>query len=250
MTMTREDYIVAACSRLFWSEMARPPESRVAMTRSEANDLLFSCLLNRQVSWEAAMGAISELKYRTGYEDSLHLLLSLSVEQLEYEMFEKKPALHRYRYMAGLLKGAAEHLYEFWSGDARAMWRDEPTASILLERVKRIKGMGDKTGNLFCRISVLQSGVQLWDGYGGILPSCDVHVRRVGAVLGLWDEAATVKVIEAKARELSLTEPVVLDALFLIGIEWHGDGHRHTPKCDGNDEGLPCPVRRACPTAR
>lgn len=255
-TAQREDLVVQVCSDLFWNEMARPPESRVELSRCEANDLLFSCLLNRQVSWETAMSAMGELRYRADLElapavpteDSLHLLLRLGAEHTEALLFQP-PALHRYRYMASYLVAAAEHLRDEWGGDTRLMWADEPTASVLLQRVTRIKGFGPKTGNLLVRILCLQSKtLQLWDGYAGLLPSCDVHVRRVGAVLGLWSEDSPVKVIEAKSREMAPTEPIVMDALFLIGHDWHGDGRN--ARCNRNEEGLPCPLREVCPQAR
>ena len=209
------------CSELFWNEMARKPEDRFPLTRSSANDLLFSVLLNRQVSWEAAMGAVAELKYRTGYDDSLRLLLALSVEQLEFAMFSVKPSLHRYRYMASYLKLAAEHLQENYGGDARGIFWNTPLASEARENLLEIKGYGTKLANLFLRLAVLQNNANLWDGYGGIQLSCDVHVRRVGSVLGLWQEDDPVKTIEAKASELAPTEPLIFDALFLVGIEHH-----------------------------
>jgi len=242
----RERYIVKVCDRIFWNEMARAPEDRVPLTRATANELLFSCLLNRSINWEKAMGAVDIMLARSGYSDALRMLLELPLDAIEDIMFTK-PAVHRYRYMAGYLKGCAEHLQEHHDGDTRKMWGDEPTAHMALGKLIEIKGIGLKTGNLFLRIAVLGHGVRLWDSYAGINISVDRHVHRVGVALGLWDEDASVEEIESVARRLNPMCPVSLDALFVIH-EWHGSGV--SPTCTSNEDGRRCPMFPVCPSRR
>jgi len=246
---TREQVIADVCGDLFWRWMARPVERRIPLTTETANALAVTTICNRQIGWEACQRIVPEMHRRSGYTDTLAMITELSPSMIEWVLFaeEHGKALHRYRYFADLIHGLGVVIKNQYQGDIRTMWADEPTYSELLSRIKAIKGYGDKTGTLLIRLLVLVHGVQLWNGYQGLLPSDDRHLRRVGSRLGLWEEDAKFQEITDVSRRLCPTCACEMDALFVIGTDWCSATDL---MCQGNPEGDRCPLLGVCPTGR
>lgn len=250
--MNRLEFIRRYIANEFWSHMARRPEDRTSLSRDEANSLLISCLVNRGIQWERAMGSsdtlglVDEMKMRTGYNDTVKMFTELNNTMIEWHMFADYAAvdndgtplkcLHRYRYMAEYCCLAAKKIVSDYDGDIRNIWKDEPTGSEFLRRIFEFKGLKAKCGGLFARVAVLSHGVVLWDKYAGLDISPDVHVVRVMQRLGLVAEDATPQEVVVAARELSPYAPVEWEGLWLHGIEVCSA----VPKCSE------CSISKAC----
>ena len=251
--LSREGYIVQIAARHFWEDMARPAQYRTPLDRESANSLLLSCLFNRGLDWQRAMSIVDEMKRRSLITDAVELFGSLSVEQLEFLMFDdpvdysvdggRNGALHRYRYMAQYASLMSKRLVDVWGGDARNMYADEPLGSELQERLMAFKGVGRKISSMQIRIWVLSNGVVLFNGYQGIDVSPDRCVRRVMVRLGLVAEDCTPQDIINKARELSPLCAVECEGMFVIGQDFcHAD--LNTADCRH------CDLSPACNTAQ
>jgi len=243
--VTRTEFISSVAASYFWNSMARPECERVPLTKQTSFELLISCLVNRQIPWQKSMSLVSEMKMRTGYQDALLMFSELTPEQIKGYMFQP-PSLHRYHYMSDLTHECAVKVRDELSGDVRNLWmRDEPTGSQLLQRLTRtFRGIGVKTGSLFCRIAVLGHNVQLWDKYASLDASPDVRVTRVMYRLGLVRKDATQREVIEKARELSPMCAVEIDGMFCIA-DWCT---ARAPRCKGDESGEPCPLFAACPS--
>lgn len=247
MGVTREEFIANACADLFWTHMARPVEKRVPLATDSANSLVVATICNRQVGWEAAMRVVPELKKRSGTRNTLAIITSPR-DDIERWMFspEYGKSLHRYRYMADLIGGLGLTIRDQYHGDIRNMWTADdplkvPSYSQLLERIKAIKGFGDKTGTMLIRMLVLVYAVELFDGLQGLLPSDDRHVRRVGSRLELWDEDAPFATICEVSRRLCPCCPAEMDSLFILGTDFCA---ANRPECGS------CGLSRVCPSHR
>jgi len=262
MAITREEFIRSVAASIFWTDMARSPEDRAPLDRESANALLFSCLFNRGIAWEKAMGSagtlgvVDEMKKRTGYTDTLSMF-SVTPAMIAFDMFPSPesglPSLHRYRYMADYAHQCAEFLKSEYSGDARNLWKDEPTGAQLLARVMDITGIGSKIGAMFVRICVLSHGIVLWDTYQSMDVSPDRGVSRVMSRLGLVGENPTQQEVINKAREMSPMCACEMEGLFVIHLDFchasRQECHGNTNE-DGGTEREECPLRTACPSAR
>jgi len=252
---TREEGIRREVAKVFWNDMARPASERTALSRDAANSLICSCLLNRGIKWSLAMSAVDQMKIRTGYTDTLLMMTSLSPEALESVLFDdttdytevggRNGSLHRYRYMARYLSEMGCRIRDEYSGDARNLYRDEPTGAQLLARVMDFKGIGSKIGAMWVRICVLSHKVQLWDTYASMDVSPDRHVMAVMSRLGLVSENPTPQEVINKAREMSPLCPVELEGMFALSLDYHCSTSR--PACSTSDGD--CPVVMYCPTA-
>jgi len=254
--MNRVDYIRRYVTDQFWNGMARKPEDRTPLSRDEANSLLISCLVNRGIQWERAMGSantlglVDEMKIRTGYSDTIRLFTELNDVMTEWHMFadyaavdgegKQLPSLHRYRYMASYCCLAAARVRDQYDSDIRNIWRDEPTGQEFLRRIFEFKGLKQKCGGLFARVAVLSHGAVLWDNYAGLDISPDVHVVRVMKRLGLVSENATTQEVINRARELSPYAPVEWEGLWLHGVEVCSA----VPRCGE------CSISRGCSSRR
>jgi endonuclease III len=200
---------------------------------------------------------VPELKKRSGYSDTLRMITELPPSALEFLMFDEGgKAIHRFRYFADLIAGLGRTIRDKYQGDIRNMWTADdplkvPSYSQLLDRIKAIKGYGDKTGTLLIRMLVLVHGVELFDGSQGLLPSDDRHLRRVGSRLGLWEEDAPFATICDVSRRLCPCCAAEMDALFLIGTDWCSatnpmcEGTPEESMCERSPEEV-CPLRKAC----
>jgi endonuclease III len=246
MTITRNEYIRRVAADIFRNDMARKPKDRTPLDRDQANTLLISCLCNRSIQWERAMSLVDEMKARTGYTDTLKMFAEQTPDMIAFDMFAK-PALHRYHYMADYCHAAMCTVRDEWDGSVLNYWKDEPSASQLMARVMDLRGFGEKTASLFCRLAVLSHGVVLWDKYSGLEVSPDVHVRTVMQRLGLVGDDATAQDVMNAARVLSPMCPVDVDGLFCVGLDFCKSSH---PLCRGNSDGEPCPLAKVCPSAK
>ena len=247
----REQVIASVCSDLFWCWMAREPASRIPLDDESANALLITCLCNRQIGFRAAEAIVPELKRRSGISSTLELFTSHNDIMLEFLMFDPSlgKSVHRFHYFARYCHDAMVHIRDKYDGSALNMFADTPLGSEALRRITAIRGFGTKTGSLWLRLCCLTySGCELHDGYQGIMPADDRWVRRVGSQLGLWEEDAKFEKICEVATRLSFCCPVEIDALFIIGTDWQCGTVNQM--CNGNPEGVECPMRRACPTGR
>jgi len=251
----REQYIATTCADLFWKWMARPADQQIPLTTETANALAVTTLCNRQIGWIAAQEVVPELKRRSGYKQTLPMITELSPAMLEWLMFDEGGrAVHRFRYFADLIHGLGLAIRDQYQGDIRNMWTasnplNEPSYSRLLDRIKAIKGYGDKTGTLLIRQLVLVHGVKLFDGCQGLLPSDDRHLRRVGSRLGLWEEDASFATICDVSRRLCPCCAAEVDSLFVIGTDWCLADDKKV-MCRSNSDGERCPLIRACSSRR
>ena len=251
----REQVISDVCQDLFTRYMTRPTNTRLKASRSNINDLLLSCLFNRQVGWQKAMSIVPELKRRAGMDDIIELLTTHTEPMIEWLMFapELGSKLHRFYYFASLARGCALTIRDEYDGDARNIFRGNSpdgtvTGTEALNRVLKIKGFGTKTGSLYLRMAVLVYNLELWDGTMSLMPANDRWVIRVGCQLGLWDEDATFKQVCEVAKRLCISCPAALDSLFVIGTDWECGTDNMACRGNGNSDGEECPLLGVCPS--
>lgn len=242
--MNRIDYIRKIAANNFWGDMARSPQDRQPLDDEGWNSLFISCLVNRGIQWERAMGSatelgfVNEMKMRSGIHDTLTLFTINNDVLLEWLAFDddgdyaaaggRNGSLLRYRYTVEHCHQAMCRIRDEWGGSARFLHADEPTGQQFLQRVMSFGGYGAKTSGLYCRVAVLSHGVTLWDNYAGLDISPDRHCSRVMTRLGLVSEDASPQEVIDKARELSPYAPVEWDGLFIIGLDYC---HASDPEC-------------------
>jgi uncharacterized HhH-GPD family protein len=200
-------------------------------------EFLFGVIFDQGIRAERAWSAPAELKKRLGHLDPFRIA-NMSEEDLEKILFQK-PALHRYRKIAGWLIEACQLLVTRYNGKAENIWNDNPTAKDLENRFREFKGIKQKKASMAVNILVRDFKVPIRDvNKKGIDVSYDVHVRRVFLRTGLVDkdkESVLIKV----ARELNPEYPGELDLpAWEIGRTWC---HPIKPECDN------CVLKDVCP---
>jgi len=137
--------------------------------------------------------------------------------------------------------------YSCGRGDAKCMWTgDGLRGDDIVNRFKKINGVGDKIANMAVRILVTRFKQPIKKN--SIDVSVDVHVAKVFPRLGLVqiDESASQrdikKIIVQKARELHPSFPAEIDRpIFMIGKQYC---HKTNPNCGA------CLMTRLCDYAK
>jgi endonuclease III len=148
--------------------------------------------------------------------------------------------------MAKWIRGAAQHLSEEYSANARNIWDQAITAGEVVERLFLVPGISFKKAHMATRIlhesdHAFCRRFKRWDQ---INVAVDSLVRRVWLRSGLTRDGST-RGIMAAASVLHPRYPGELDyPSWLIGREWC---HRIRPACQGRDGSAPCPLSKLCP---
>lgn len=199
-------------------------------------EFLFGVILDQGIKYEKAWSSPNELKNRLG-ELNVEKIASMNEKELEEVMF-KKPALHRFRYMAKRLIEASKLVLDKYEGDALNIWKKPVSAKELESRFREFKQIGQKKASMAVNILVRDFNIQISGDKSGIDVSNDVNLRRVFHRTGLIKGNSEEELINA-AKKLNPEYPGELDyPAWDIGRRWC---HENDPNCKE------CPLNEACP---
>ena len=218
------------------------------LVRTNPNAWLLGVVFDQLIPAERAWLAPYRLRQRLGHL-SIPRLARTTLPELKGAIRggPQEPALARYpRQMAKWIRGAAQHVSEEYSGNARNIWDQAITAGEVVERLFLVPGISFKKAHMATRI--LHEGdhafcrrFKRWDQ---INVAVDSLVRRVWLRTGLTGDGSTRAIMTA-ASVLHSRYPGELDyPSWLIGREWC---HPKRPACHGRDGSGPCPLSKLCP---
>jgi uncharacterized HhH-GPD family protein len=122
--------------------------------------LLIGMVLDQQVPLEWAFAGPAELARRLGGTLSATAIASMDPAVLA-AAFSAKPALHRYPgSMAARVQELCRLLVDTYQGRAENVWKDAPSGSELLSRVKKLPGFGDHKAKIFVALLGKQLSVR------------------------------------------------------------------------------------------
>lgn len=156
------------------------------------------------------------------------------------EAFLGPPALHRFpTQSARWFVAGAQRVIDDYSGDAGAVWNDQPTARELQVRLTEFVGISQKKAAMAVEILNGQFGVDIRELSGSDI-AYDVHVRRVMLRTALAERDEVNHMVEA-ARLANPERPGALDLpMWEIGKTWC---RARRPECDRCVIGEVCPRR-------
>jgi uncharacterized HhH-GPD family protein len=193
--LTARDRIVAALLEFDRSgqdqERAGPPSFTSDV---EANQLLFDdpfafllgVIFDQNYPAERAWQAPYELR-RLSHLDPARMIEEPDAVRRAISM---QPALHRYvERLPMWVVSAARIVTDQYEGDAANLWRDNPTAREVQQRLDAFPGIGQKKAAMGVECLVRNLGVEIRDLEGSDI-AYDIHVRRVFLRTGLaqWDD--------------------------------------------------------------
>src|SRR5438105_507373 len=190
-----------------------------------ANDLVISdgfafllaVIFDQSIRAERAWAAPFELKLRLGHLDPKRMVLE--PDRVE-RAIQEPPTLHRYvEKVPKWVVSAARRVIEDYSGDASAIWSDQPTAAVLHGRLDAFDGIGQKKAAMAVEILERDLRVPIKDLQGSDI-AYDVHVRRVFLRTGLALFDDPVHMIGV-AREVNVARPGAVDfPAWTVGRNW------------------------------
>jgi uncharacterized HhH-GPD family protein len=200
---------------------------------------VIACLMDRQMSTERAWAIPFRLAQRFG-DFAFSRLEKLTAEEVKRYMTEPEP-LHRFpNEMSKNLYSAIARIAKDYSGNAAAIWSEEPSSAEVVHRFHEFRGVGPKIANMAANLLVCDFKVPFKD-YESIDASGDVQVCRVFSRLGLTSPYPSPEAVVHIARALSPEFPALLDIpAWEIGRNWC---RPETPTCDE------CFMQRVCPSA-
>ena len=191
-----------------------------------------SIMLAQGISYKRIWSVPTELEKRIGVLDAPGIV-KYSEAGLEEILF-RRPALHRYRKVAGWLKRNCELLLREYNGNPVNIWKGQAALEIE-RRFLEFEGVGKKKAHMALRMMV-QDGAIIKD-LENIDIAYDRHVRRVFLRTGLAEKDNEKEIIEA-ARKINPEYPGALDEpVWDIGINYC---HERKPDC------LSCPLSKHC----
>ena len=201
---------------------------------------VIACLMDRQMRAERAWAIPFHLDQRLG-GFAFSKLENLTAEEVKRHMTEPKP-LHRFpNEMSKNLHSAIAHIAQRYSGNAAAIWSEEPSSAEVVHRFDEFRGVGPKIANMAANLLVCDFKVPFKD-YDSIDASGDVQVCRVFSRLGLTSPYPSPEAIVHTARALHPEFPALLDIpAWEIGRQWC---RPQTPICGQ------CFMHQVCPSAR
>lgn len=209
----------------------------------QANQLLFDdpfafllgVIFDQNYPAERAWQAPYELRKRLGHLDPARMMTEPEKVRSAISM---QPALHRYvEKLPTWVVSAARIVTDTYAGDAANIWRDNPTAREVQQRLDAFPGIGQKKAAMGAECLVRNLGVGIQDLQGSDI-AYDIHVRRVFLRTGLaqWDDLEHMLAI---AREANPDRPGQIDLpAWMIGRSWCIAG---VPICHS------CPLTSVCP---
>lgn len=200
-----------------------------------ALEFVFGVILDQGIKYYKAWSAPYELRNRLG-DLNVRKIAKMNERELEEAIF-KKPALHRYKFMANRLIEASKLIIEKYDGDASNIWKGPVSAKELESRFREFKQVGQKKASMAVNILTRDFNIPITGDKSGIDISNDVHVRRVFHRTGLT-KGDSEELINA-ARELNPEYPGELDyPAWVIGMRWCRPTN---PNCKE------CPLNEVCP---
>lgn len=205
------------------------------LLRNNPNAFIFAVIFDQGIPATRAWSAPYFLKKRLGHLD-IEKIFEMGIDSLT-KVCTKRPALHRYNYLASWIWEAADKLIHQYNKDASNIWENNLKAEVIIKRLLDFKGIGQKKANM--------ATLLLWRDFeipikevGKIDIAYDVHVRRVLLRTGIAkkdDLNHMVKII----RKLNPNFPARLDGpLWHIGRNWC---HSRNPNCKE------CVLENVCP---
>ncbi len=201
-------------------------------------EFVFGVILDQGIKYERAWNAPYILKKRMGHLD-INKIAKMNPKDLEKYMFDIKPALHRYRFMADRLIRACELISERYDGDARKIWNCKNLSAKDIEnRFSEFAQIGQKKASMAVNILVRDWDIKIAGPKKFIDISYDIHVRRVFLRTGLIQKDKESILIDA-AIKLNPDYPGELDMpSWTIGKNWC---RPKKPDC------IKCPIKNVCP---
>lgn len=137
---------------------AEPAADELLATQPLA--LLIGMLLDQQVSMEVAFAGPKKLADRLGDLD-VQRIASMDPEEFA-TICATPPAVHRFPgSMARRIQTLCQHLIDEYGGDPAALWtRDDPDATLVLRRLKKLPGYGDQKARIFLALLGKQLDIQ------------------------------------------------------------------------------------------
>ena len=143
-----------------------------ALIATDPMALLLGFALDQQVPVAKAFAGPLELRERLGALDSA----TLAAADLE-PVFRAKPAIHRYPgMMAKRVHDLAEHVQDYYAGDAAQVWMAAPDASALRSNLAALPGFGEMKVKSISAVLAKRFGVAAAAGLVGR------RIRRLGDV--------------------------------------------------------------------
>ena len=212
-----------------------PDPKADAFVRSDAFAFLVAVICDEQVRFEGAWEAPLRLRERLGHWDIKRMA---SEPDALRAAFATSPALHRWvKITPDRVVAAAARVINDYKGDAALIWRDQPPAQELRERLERFDGIGQKKSAMAVELLDRQLHVPLRHLTGSDV-AVDVHVRRVFLRTGLAERDDVAHIV-AIARSAHPERPGELDyPAWEIGRTWC---RPTAPDCEA------CPIGAVCP---
>lgn len=200
---------------------------------------VIACLMDRQMLSERAWAIPFRLHQKLG-GFAFSKLENLTAEEVKTLMTKPKPLHHFPNEMSKNLYSAIARIARDYSGNAAAIWSEEPSSAEVVHRFDEFRGVGPKIANMAANLLVCDFKVPFKD-YDSIDASGDVQVCRVFSRLGLTSPYPSPEAIVHTARALHPEFPALLDIpAWEIGRQWCKP---QTPKCGQ------CFMQHVCPSA-
>jgi uncharacterized HhH-GPD family protein len=210
-----------------------PEANRLIMTNPFA--FLLGVIFDQGIPYERAWLAPHELSRRLGHIDPARIVQSPNAVKAAVG---RAPKLHRFvNTLPEWVVNAARLVVEKYSGNASAIWSDNPTARELQHRFQTFTGIGQKKAAM--AVEILERDLQIpIRSMEGSDIAFDIHVRRVFLRSGLAERDDMEHMVDV-ARQLYPERPGALDdPAWRIGMQWC---RPRTPDCKS------CPITTECP---
>jgi uncharacterized HhH-GPD family protein len=209
----------------------------------QANQLIFDdpfafllgVIFDQNIPAQRAWQAPYELRSRLGHLDPARMMKE---PQAVHSAINMPPALHRYvDRVPTWVVDAARIVTDQYDGDAANIWRSDPTAREVHQRLDAFPGIGQKKAAMAVEMLVRNLGVNIREMQGSDI-GYDFHVRRVFLATGLAEFDDPNHMV-AVARSANPNRPGQIDLpAWRIGRKWC---HAKVPDCQS------CPLRSVCP---
>lgn len=222
----------------------------------DPNAFLIGAVFARMITAEKAWESPRALSLRLGHFD-VNKIARLPAEKLAgfIKRNGTEPALHRFPNIIGkCVVSACRRLVKSYKSNAENVWKHDPRAVGVLQRLEEFDGVGQKIANMTVRLLMTYYGVKL-TGWDQVDVAVDRHVARVFLRTGLvqgrtgttdYAVGEIKQDVIAQARALFPKYPGALDEpAFLIGKFWCTADH-----ADCRDGEEPCPLLAVCPRNR
>lgn len=183
-------------------------ESRSFWMPDDLFYFFLGAFVNRQIPLDKAWSFPNELASRLNYGKITPHIIALTDVELLRTTIMKKPAMHRYHYIAQQVQDMCILLLDKYEGRPENIWSTAQTATELIRRLREFRGIGQKLSNMIAWM-LIDSGYGLFSDIYNIDMPIDVHVERVLSRMGYTTKDDMLQL----ARRLSPKYPAKLDLI-------------------------------------